>query len=660
MSLKTKIFLGISISILIIFSLFSFYTFGEITKTIINKEREMLETLSNSIYEEMQHQIETSETSALALANNTEVQRLFAKGDREALTQMLMPSYESISDKISQIQFHLPDSTSFLRLHSPSKYGDSLKDFRFTVNECNEKKEVIKGLEEGVAGFGFRVVVPVSYEDKHIGSLEYGSDFGDNFLKDIKSAYDGEYFIYQFSNEENNSKDNIIASTIDKDSWNITEKNYKKNLMENKVIHLQTKDQLSNITLVPFKDYEGNVAGYFKIISDRSELVQQLGNIKYKSVILTLILLGILLSLTYLFLKYSFKPIAELIHVTEKVSKGDLTQNITVKTKDEIGILATSFNVMTSSLREIISKSAQVSEQVAATSEELSAASQEVTATSEEISSTISEVASSVGVQTDSIKNSNIATDNMTEKINNVTNNINKINVSSHNTLKVAESGIIASEDAVNKIIKLKDSTEETSREIYKLNDNSKEIEKIVDSINAIAEQTNLLALNAAIEAARAGEAGKGFSVVADEVRKLAEESSNSSKQISNLILSIQDNIQYTVKLMNENTREVESSVESVRTSSNNFSNILDEINEVANQIEEVARLTKSVSDDAGEVNNSFSIISNAANENLFAVEEVAAGSEEQTAAMEEIASSSTNLSILANDLREAISKFKY
>lgn len=113
MSLKTKIFLGISISILIIFSLFSLYTFGETTKTIINKEREMLETLSNSIYEEMKHQIETSETSALALANNTEVQRLFAKGDREALTQMLMPSYESISDKISQIQFHLPDSTSF-------------------------------------------------------------------------------------------------------------------------------------------------------------------------------------------------------------------------------------------------------------------------------------------------------------------------------------------------------------------------------------------------------------------------------------------------------------------------------------------------------------------------------------------------------------------
>lgn len=659
MSLKAKIFLGISISILIVFSLLSYYTFNETTKTVIEKEQEALETISQGINMQMEEQIETSEVSALSLANNLEVQRLFADRDREALAEMLLPAFNSISDRIAQIQFHLPDSTSFLRLHKPEKYGDSLKDFRFTVNEANEKKEIIRGLEEGVAGFGFRVVVPMSHNGTHIGTVEYGSDFGNNFVEQIKSSYNGEYFIYQFQDGDD-TEDNLLASTIDTDTWDIDEENYIEKIKNNQTLYLQTTDKQYNVTLVPFKDYQGIVSGYFKIVMDRSDLVQTLADIRRNGIIFTLVLLGILLGLTYLFLNYSFKPILELINKTEKVAQGDLTQNITVKTKDEISILANSFNTMTSSLRDLISKSAEVSEQVAATSEELSAASEEVTAASEEVSSIVSEVSNSAYIQANSIEKSNIAVNDMSTKINLVATNVDNINNSSQNTLKAAEKGILASKDAVNKINRLKDSTEETSKEIYRLNENSKEIEKIVDSISTIAEQTNLLALNAAIEAARAGEAGRGFSVVAEEVRKLAEESSNSSEQIANLILNIQENIKNTVNLIEENNQEVDISVEIVNKSSNNFSDILKEINEVAHKIEEVTTLTREVSNGAIEVTNNFSTISNIANDNVTSVKEVSDGAEEQTAAMEEIASSAMNLASLSNELRESISTFKY
>lgn len=659
MSLKTKIFLRVSVSVLIIFSLLSFYTFKETSNTIIDKEREMLEAIGQSINVQMDQQIQTSEVSALSLANNTQVKTLFANRDRDGLSEMLLPAFDSISDKVTQVQFHLPDSSSFLRLHKPEKYGDSLKDFRFTVNEANAKKEIIRGLEEGVAGFGFRVVIPMSNDGIHTGTVEFGSDFGSSFVEDIKSSYDGEYFIYNFG-DGTNPQDSLLASTYASDDWDVDLNIYESRLKDNETLFLQSQDQNYNITLVPFKDYSGTVSGYFKVVNDRSVLVNRLSDIKRNSMLFTFGALGIFFILIYLFLIQSFKPILELVEVTEKVSAGDLTQSISVRTKDEISLLGNSFNLMTSSLRDVISNSAQVSEQVAATSEELSAASEEVTASSEQVADIVLEVSSATEVQANSIEQSNVAVNDISDKINNIVVNIDNINNSTQTTLEAAEKGILASEDAVNKINNLKESTMKTSKEIHILNESSNEIGKIVDSIATIAKQTNLLALNAAIEAARAGEVGRGFSVVAEEVRQLAEESSHFSDQIGHLILNIQNNIKNTVELIESNNVEVDTSVEIVNESSQNFSDILDEINVIAEQIREVTSITRGVSSGANEISNNFNTISNIALDNVTSVREVSDSAEEQTAAMEEIASSAMNLASLSNELRNSISAFKY
>lgn len=663
MSLKSKIFIGFTVSVLIIFSMLSYYTFSETTKTIVEREQEMLHVLSQSIDIQMEKQLEAAEISALSLANNLEVQRSFAEGNREELGKMLVPSYKSISSKVAQVQFHLPDSTSFLRLHQPEKFGDSLKDFRFTVNEANAKKEIIKGLEEGVGGYGFRVVVPMFYEGVHTGSVEYGSDFGDSFLKGLKDNYSGEYFIYKFNADngtKNDSSSDVLVGTASEDSWIVEDGEHMEKLRDGETLYLKTSDEKDNVMLVPFKDYQGNIRGYFKVVNDRTSLVQRISQIKRNAVIYTVGLLSVLLVLFYLFLNYSLKPIKTLIGVTQKVASGDLTQNIVVNTKDEISILANSFNAMTSNLRDVISRAGNVSEQVAATSQQLSAASEEVSASAEEVANTIIEVSRSAQNQFDSIEESRNTMDSMVENIKNVTLNIDNINASSRNTLDSAEEGILASKDAVEKMSNLKVSTEKTAEEIFKLNESSREIEKIVVTISDIAEQTNLLALNAAIEAARAGEAGRGFSVVAEEVRKLAEQSSQSSRQIAGLILNIQHEINTTVKAMDLNSKEVESGVKIVGESSNKFSDILKEINIIAKQIEGVTELTHRVYTDATEVTDGFDTMSELSLETVKSSGNVAASSQEQTAAMEEIASATTNLASTASELRDSISTFKY
>lgn len=656
MSLKSKIFIGFTISMLLIFSILSYYTFSETTKVIIEREKDMLEVLGQSVNIQMSEQVNIAEVGALTLANNVDIQRSFAERNREELERILVPAYESISSKITQAHFHLPDSTSFLRLQQPEKFGDSLKDFRFTVNEANSKKEVIKGLEEGVHGYGFRAVVPMFYQGVHTGSVEYGSDFGIGFLTDLKENYLGEYFIYSLDSEYHS---NEIASTSE-DVWQVENDRHLEKISNGETLYLTTEDNMCNVMLIPFRDYNDNVRGYLKITNDRSAIVQNINSIKRNAIIFTVILSLIALGLIYIFLSHSLKPIKSLIALTEKVASGDLTQNITVNTKDEISELANSFNKMTSRLRDMISHTGTASEVVAATSEELAAASEEVTASADEVANTIIEVSRTTQDQYDSIEISREVMKSMVESIKNVTANIDDISVSSRNTLDSAEEGIVSSKDAVEKINSLKISTEKTAEEIFRLNESSKEIEEIVDTISDIAEQTNLLALNAAIEAARAGEAGQGFSVVAEEVRKLAEQSAESSGQIAELISNIQNEIDRTVEAMETSNKEVESGVESVTKSSNKLSDILNEINIVASRIEEVNNLTCEVNANAGEVTESFNLMADYSLKIVESSSNVAASSEEQTAATEEIASASTDLATTASELRDEIAVFNY
>ncbi|MFV8829889.1 methyl-accepting chemotaxis protein [Alkalihalobacterium sp. APHAB7] len=186
------------------------------------------------------------------------------------------------------------------------------------------------------------------------------------------------------------------------------------------------------------------------------------------------------------------------------------------------------------------------------------------------------------------------------------------IEMNSSTLQKVNDRSIASSELAVESQTALKDISEqfqtiqeeskETAHLIRGLNDKMKEIEQVIDIIKGIADQTNLLALNASIEAARAGEHGKGFSVVAGEVRKLAEHSILATNNISQIIESVNQDVQQVVVSMKDNREEINEGGKMFFGVHGNLDRVLEhmkgfaeEINEMAGTMEELTASSQEI-----------------------------------------------------------------
>ena len=374
----------------------------------------------------------------------------------------------------------------------------------------------------------------------------------------------------------------------------------------------------------------------------------------------------------------------EMASVSEAIAGGNLILEIEPRSKEDT--LGNAFARMVEGLRNLVrngrdaaSQVATASTQVAGASDEsakislqTSSAIDEVTSTMHEMSVNVQNMVKSTQVQASSVSETSASIDQMVASIQRVADTAKVLLDISNRSREEVHSGITTMEKATDGLNKINTTIQSSGEIIDVLGQRADDIGKIIEVIDDLAEQTNLLALNAAIEAARAGEHGLGFAVVADEVRKLAEKSAQSTKEISELIQSIQKEARKAVENMDQSTNIVNEGLglgTELNSALKKISNVVTEVYKFAQEIgaatneqshgsSQIARATTRLNEITHEINSSVEEQASGAHAVVKAMERMRELVQQTTSGSTELAASAEQMSKMSRELLNSMDRF--
>lgn len=600
------------------------------------------DSIKASLYEAINLYGKIHLSEALATAEDPQVKAIYLGlkrevGDLTNLNEKTRPIFEKYGRELRnhvepwlkriekdtgirpRLHFHLPNARSFVRTWRKPAPGedvrlDDLSGFRATIVTAQRERKIVLGLEPGREGVVFRAVVPIIVENELLGSVESGdhlSAFVEHFIKSQPEA--DQFFIMLDRNLEK-----VVEFYIKEGKAKVTEKGilYAKSekLTEDEILKIsniaEKKDLFIRSSIgyvkVPIKAYNGDNLGYIVVgFNIKSQVL--LFRTAFGFLILTLVLF--MSAFTFALTRRMKGCVAELVTTTSAMEKlaqggGDLTFRLPVKSQDEIGKLANSFNMFMESLGDIVRNLISRVSDLFRSSDTLARETEIL----EQMTYDFKEKADFIALSSTEILSSMEEVSRSLQELSNA----------------IAEIAERAQESAnvVKRTVVTVDSTKE---KVEFLNKASAEIDEVVNLINSIAEQTNLLALNASIEAARAGEAGKGFAVVANEVKELARQTQ-------------------------EATRNIAEKIRLLQTSSH----------EVASGVDEVVQLIKTVEDASASIASAVeeqTIVVNSVSEHVLGVKDKVMINEEQANAIKRSSDELGNLSQKLREIGEEIKK---
>ena len=365
-----------------------------------------------------------------------------------------------------------------------------------------------------------------------------------------------------------------------------------------------------------------------QLLEQRMAEAQQVLYFNLLLAVLVLAVIGYLSMGAYLSVMNSIRCLRE---GSERLARGELSSHIQLAARDELRFVAAGFNAMAEAMRGLIAGIKGNAGEVADAARDLVTASGQIHVASQK--------------QSDAASNMAAAVEQMTVGIEHIARGAGAADELAVRSGELSRDGGAIVASVVQEISEIAVSVAESARTVEELGERSGQISAIVGVIGDIAAQTNLLALNAAIEAARAGEQGRGFAVVADEVRNLAARTANSTREISEMVKSIQQGTAGAVAGMERGVERVNAGVTRAEKAGEAMARIRQAAEQVQATVAEISHALREQSSASTEIAQQVEMIARMAEENGLAV-----ASNHQTAA---------SLGTLADTLLGNVGRFR-
>jgi len=483
----------------------------------------------------------------------------------------------------------------------PSKYGNILKIYLPIMDHMSMKKggliinyPINNGFSEQLKNFTKSEIIFYNKGEAYASSIRDSK--GEVVLIDAKKEFEklsknpGEtvYKKIEVKNKKGNETYKMIFSPLP---------NFKGEVV-GMIGYALSTDELQ-LKLSEVEKKKGSVLNSFS--GRKIELLRALESYKkkildsnFRILAMTSILALLIASLLIYFIINSLvKAIKKVLVVVDSVANADLTKEIKMKRKDELGDLAKGVNKMTSNLKKLLIVISNSSLENISAVEEISQISNLNNESMSGFVETFKEVNADLNEQEELILNVKGSIEEIGIAAGNISESSTEVNQYTYETKEITTKGMNAVEEAINAMKKIKSEVNDIKSVEMILIDKLKSIEDFVKMINLITEQTSLLSLNASIEAARAGEAGKGFAVVASEIKKLAEQSAVAANDINTMVSSLKQQADSVNNKIDEGVKQTDEGVEITLKAGEALEKVLESVNSINDMMGNITAATE-------------------------------------------------------------------
>ncbi|WP_127531796.1 methyl-accepting chemotaxis protein [Paenibacillus kobensis] len=365
--------------------------------------------------------------------------------------------------------------------------------------------------------------------------------------------------------------------------------------------------------------------------------------------------------LGWLTARWLVKPLNDLHRAAGAAAEGDLQAVVAIpRTRDELMLLASSFNRMIASLRGIVADIDRHSTATGSEVEQLRLAMEQAAALLTGVSERVEEISRNTDTQA---QLSRLMYDSI-EEIADLSADAAACTGDAQQEAKQMTSAMDRSSDAIDSLSgamkRLAAEGHETTGLVKKLNQHAEQIGEIIHVVEEISARTHLLALNASIEAAHAGEHGQGFQIVAVEIRKLANHTTTEVKHIGGLVEAIQSDLNVAVSRMELQAQHTYEESSKTNETIGHLQQISQSVHRTVDAINRIAELMDAQSERMNAMRTDAERVADAAGHNADSLSAIASSVQEQNAMVQEAAAASNQLRSMTDALQGGIGKFRF